>query len=113
MFSYNESDGHGGTKLIKNIFSKNREEDYQVIVGRIRRNAKLRDNVIKKSESVEGKIIATPSSILVDGWREQINEISRILGSINNDLKDDFEKLTESEVKKLPDYLLVLRRFLL
>jgi len=84
-----------------------------VIVGRIRRNAKQRENVLKKCESVEEKIIANQSSILVDGWREQINEISRIVDSINNDLKADFEKLTESEIKKLPDYLLVLRRFLL
>lgn len=94
------------------IFSREREENFQEILTRIRKKAKERDALIEKNESIEKKVNDNSGSVFFKSWIEQINEHIKIGKDIESELKDDYKKLTDAELKRLPDYLLTLRRFL-
>lgn len=95
-----------------NIFSSEREESFQEILTDIKKKAKLRDGLITKNESLEEKIIKNSGSIFIESWIKQMGDYNMVIKNIESDLKEDYEKLTDAELKKLPDYLLNLRRFL-
>jgi len=94
------------------IFSGKREESFQELLTDIRKKAKLRDGLVTKFEAIEEKINQNSESIFIKTWIDQRNDYIKIAKDIESELKDDFRKLTDAELKKLPDHLLNLRRFL-